>query len=185
MVSVIDRAQLVVLQQLGEFPRIDAIILTAFLQQSIAARIADYESRDAGLQQVVQPGGPGSFFESDMHVSMQPFHKLQDRARFRLDDSFHHNLAGSIPDRHRNAFLVHVHADIFSAASHKRVFLSGWFVASTQTLLQKGHPLYCVTGMGWRGKSRGRWGNQVSKRATLIWKPTRPPIRESSAKRGN
>src|SRR5437899_3417541 len=80
-----------------------------------------------------------------MYISAQPFDKLQDRARFRLDDSFHHNLAGSIPDRHRNAFLVHVHTDIFSAASHKRVFLSGWFVASTQTLLQKGHPLYCVS----------------------------------------
>jgi hypothetical protein len=36
-------------------------------------------------------------------------------------------------------FLVHVHADIF-CASHKRVFLSGWFEASTQTLLQKGRP---------------------------------------------
>jgi hypothetical protein len=24
-------------------------------------------------------------------------------------------------------FLVHIHADIFSAVSHKRVFLSGWF----------------------------------------------------------
>ena len=46
--------------------------------------------------------------------------------------------AGSIPDRDRDAFLMHVHADIFTAATHKRVLLSGWFVVSTQTLLQKG-----------------------------------------------
>ena len=56
------------------------------------------------------------------------------------DLTFHHDLSDSISDRDRNAFLVHVHADIFSGASHKRVFLSGWFEASTQTLLQKGHP---------------------------------------------
>jgi hypothetical protein len=42
-------------------------------------------------------------------------------------------------------FLVHIHADIFS---HKRVFLSGGFEASTQTLLHKGRPfiLRRVTG---------------------------------------
>jgi hypothetical protein len=38
---------------------------------------------------------------------------------------------------------VHVHADIFGA-SHKRVLLSGGVEANTQTLLQKGRPLYCV-----------------------------------------
>src|ERR1700730_11372326 len=43
--------------------------------------------------------------------------------------TFHHELPGIIPDRNRNAFLVHVHADIFSP-SHKRVFLSGGFEAS-------------------------------------------------------
>jgi hypothetical protein len=40
---------------------------------------------------------------------------------------------------------VHVHADIFSAVSHKRAFLSGWFEASTQTLLQKGRPFYIAS----------------------------------------
>ena len=116
MVSVIDRAQLVVVQQFGQLPRIDAVILVAFLQQSIAARIADHQFRDVGLQQVVQPGGPGSFFKRDMHVSTQPIDKLQNRARFRLDDAFHHDLPGSISDRDRNTFLVHIHADIFGAS---------------------------------------------------------------------
>jgi hypothetical protein len=35
---------------------------------------------------------------------------------------------------------MYVQADIFTVASHKRVLLSGWFVVSTQTLLQKGRP---------------------------------------------
>jgi hypothetical protein len=35
---------------------------------------------------------------------------------------------------------VNIHADIFNGASHKRVFLSGRFETSTQTLLHKGHP---------------------------------------------
>jgi hypothetical protein len=38
------------------------------------------------------------------------------------DDTFHY-LSGSIHDRARNTFLLHVHTDIFGA-SHKRVFLS-------------------------------------------------------------
>ena len=71
MVSVIDRAQLVVLQQFGELPRIHTIILIAFLQQSISPRIANHESGDVGFQQVVQPGGPGSLFEGEVYVSTQ------------------------------------------------------------------------------------------------------------------
>jgi hypothetical protein len=89
--------------------------LTAFLQQSVSARIANHQFRHVGLQQVVQPGGPGSFFKGDMHVSAQPIDKLQDQVRFRLDDAFHDYLAGSISDRDRNAFLVHIHADILFA----------------------------------------------------------------------
>src|SRR5450755_1631951 len=64
-----------------------------------------------------------------------------------LDHAFHHQLSSSIPNCNRNAFFMHVHADIFSA-SHKRVFLSGGFEVSTQTLLHKGRPfiLRRVTG---------------------------------------
>ena len=50
MVSVIDGTQLVVVQQIGQLPRIDAVILIAFLQQSISAWIAHYHFRDVGLQ---------------------------------------------------------------------------------------------------------------------------------------
>jgi hypothetical protein len=69
VVSVIDRAQLVVVQQFGQLPGIDAVILVAFLQQSIAAWIADHHFRDMGLQQVVQPGRPGSLLKGNVHVS--------------------------------------------------------------------------------------------------------------------
>src|ERR1700757_5167468 len=142
MVSVVDRAQLVVLQQFGELARINAIILIAFLQQSVSPRIANYQLGDVGFQQVVQPGGPSPFLEGDVYLSTQSINKLQDHARFGLDDAFHRDLAGSIPDRDRNAFLVHVHTDIFTASHKKVVLLSGWFGISTKTLLQKGAPLY-------------------------------------------
>jgi hypothetical protein len=69
------------------------------LQQSIAARIANQQFRDTGFQEVVQPGGPGTFLKGHLHVSAQPIEKLQNGVRFRLDDTFHHDLAGSIPDR--------------------------------------------------------------------------------------
>src|SRR6266404_368369 len=95
------------------------------------------------FQQIVQPGGRGSFFERDIQVSAQSIEKLQNHAGFRFDHAFHHDLSGSIHDRDRNTFLMHVHADIFGA-SHKRVFLSGGVEPNTQNLLQKGRPLYCV-----------------------------------------
>jgi hypothetical protein len=115
-----DRAQLVVVQQFGQLPGVNAVILVAFLQQGIPTRIADQHFPDMGLQKVVQPGRPGSFLKRDLHVSAQPSDKLQNHARFRFDDTFHHDLSGIIPDSYRNAFLMNVHADIFSA-SHKGV----------------------------------------------------------------
>ena len=95
MVSVIDRAQLVVVQQFGQLPGIHAVILVAFLQQGIPTRIADHHFCDMRLQQVVQPGGPGSFLKRNLHVSAQPVDKLQDHAGLRLDHAFHHDLPGS------------------------------------------------------------------------------------------
>src|SRR6516165_7936719 len=142
MVSVIHRAQLVVLQQFGQLARIHAIILIAFFQQSISPRIANYQFADVALQQVVQPGGPGSFLEGDVHLSTQPINKLQDHAGFGLDDTFDHDLAGRIPDRDRDAFLMYVHTDILTAAGHNRVcsFQDGLW--DNQTLHEKGPPFY-------------------------------------------
>jgi hypothetical protein len=61
VVSVIDRAELVQIQKVGQLACIHAIILVAVLQQSVPSWIADHQLRDMRLQQVVQPGGPGSF----------------------------------------------------------------------------------------------------------------------------
>src|SRR5215469_2978663 len=49
MVSMVYGAQLVVLQQFGQLPRIDAIILIAFFQQSISPRIANDQFADVGF----------------------------------------------------------------------------------------------------------------------------------------
>jgi hypothetical protein len=58
-------------------------------------------------------------------LSAESIKKLQNGVRLCLDDTFHDDLAGSIPDRHRNAFLVHIHPDIFNIASHKGRSSSG------------------------------------------------------------
>src|SRR5713226_9262168 len=65
------------------------------------------------FQQVVQPGGRGSFFKRDLQVSAQPIDKRQNHAGLRFDDAFHHDLSSTIHHRNGNAFLVHIHADIF------------------------------------------------------------------------
>jgi len=49
---VIDGAEKIRAQQLGEFPRIDAIAFVADFQQRIPARIAGQHSRDMRLEQV-------------------------------------------------------------------------------------------------------------------------------------
>jgi len=65
--------------------------------------------RDVRFQQVIQPGGRGSFFERALQVSAQPIDKLQNHARFCLDDAFHHDLSCTIPHRNRNAYILRCH----------------------------------------------------------------------------
>ena len=85
------------------------------LQQGILARIAHHDFRDVRLDQVVQPGGRGSFLEGDVQLSAQPAEKLQNQGGVGLDHAFHDDLAGRIQDRDRDAFLVHIQADILRA----------------------------------------------------------------------
>jgi TolB-like protein len=108
VLSVIDRLQLVEVQQFGQLACIDAVTLVAFFQQRIAARIAHHHLRDARLQQVVQPGGPGSFFKGHVQTAAQATNKLQNRFGFRFQDRFHHQLAGRIQNRHRDRCLVNI-----------------------------------------------------------------------------
>ena len=103
MLAVIDRSEMIEAQQLGQSASIDFFALVALAHGLVLSRIAYVR-----IQQVVQPSGPGSFFNSDLHVSAQPIDKLQSHAGFGLNNTFHHHLAGSISDRNRNAFLVHI-----------------------------------------------------------------------------
>jgi hypothetical protein len=45
--------ELIGVQQLGQFLRIDPITLAAILQQGVSSRIADYQMADVRLQQVM------------------------------------------------------------------------------------------------------------------------------------
>src|SRR6266403_18454 len=97
------------------------------------------------LQQVVQPGGPGSFFKRDLQLSTQPVDKVQNDVRFGLDHAFHHDLSSSIPDRNRNTFLVHIHADIFSA-DHKGAPPLERLSEALKPYSTRGALLYCRVG---------------------------------------
>ena len=122
MLSVIDRLELVAAQQISQLPCVDAVTLVAVVQQGILARIAHHDFRDVRLDQVVQPGGRRSFLKGDLQVPAQATKKLQNRARFGLDHTFHNDPAGSIPDRDGDAFLVDIQADILRAIHVGRSF---------------------------------------------------------------
>ena len=72
---VIDRAELVHVQPVGQLACIDPVILVPL--SAIIPRIAHHEFRYMRLQQVVQPGGPGSFFKGDLQLSTKPVDKVQ------------------------------------------------------------------------------------------------------------
>jgi hypothetical protein len=50
----------------GQLPRINPIALAAFFQQSISAGIAHHKLGDVRLDEVIQPGSPRAFFQSDV-----------------------------------------------------------------------------------------------------------------------
>ena len=53
MLTVINRVELVQVQQFGQFARIDAVILIPVFQQGILARIADHHACNVRLEQIV------------------------------------------------------------------------------------------------------------------------------------
>src|SRR5258708_27120737 len=67
--SVIDRFEMLEAQQFGQLAGVNLVTLAALFQQSILTRITHQHFRDMRLQQVIQPGCPGSFFEGDMQIS--------------------------------------------------------------------------------------------------------------------
>src|SRR5271155_4304160 len=64
-------------QQLSQSAGIDLVTLVAFPHGGILSRIAHHQFRHVRFQQVVQPGGRGSFFKRDLQVAAQPIDKLQ------------------------------------------------------------------------------------------------------------
>jgi len=96
---VIDGPEKIGAQQLGKLPRINTITFVADFQQRILPRIADQDLRDMGLEQIVQPGGAGAFFEAHMQAAAQTVDKLENGCRFRFEDGLHHQLAGGIQNR--------------------------------------------------------------------------------------
>ena len=66
-----------------------------------------------GLQQVIQPGRPGSFFEDDAQISAKPVDELQKGTRLGLDDALHHDFAEGVPHRYRSTFRIMPHAALY------------------------------------------------------------------------
>src|SRR6266851_5161381 len=71
-------------------------------------RITDQHLRDVRLEQVVQPGRAGAFFEGHMQAATQAVDNLQKGSRFRLEDGLHHQLAGGIQNRCGDRCLMNI-----------------------------------------------------------------------------
>ena len=111
----------------------------AFPHGGILSRIAHHQFRHVRFQQVIQPGGRGSFFKRDLQISAQPIDKTAELCSL--------SSRSRIPSR---SFLLHsspqskcfpcAHPCRYTFCYPGRAFLSVGVEASTQTLLQKGRP---------------------------------------------
>ena len=72
MFTVIDGVEMIEAQQFGQPARVDLVTLVAFFHGGILSRIAHHQFRHVRFQQVIQPGGRGSFFKRDVQISAQP-----------------------------------------------------------------------------------------------------------------
>jgi hypothetical protein len=129
-------------QQLGQLSCVSLVAFVSIIQQSILLWIAHYDFRHMGLQQVIQPCGPGSFLKRHMHVSAQPQDKLQNGARLRFEDGLLHQLSTGIYDGNRNRFFVNIHANIFRAIHCG--FAPFALGPTLKTYLKRGAPLQCT-----------------------------------------
>src|SRR5947207_10122658 len=90
------------------------------------------------LEQIVEPGRPGAFFEGHGQSSTQSCKELQNGSGFGFQDGFHDYLALSIHHRYADGCLMHVQPNILFTAHKGAPFVGG--VACAHNLLQKGHP---------------------------------------------
>src|SRR5947207_6183276 len=90
------------------------------------------------LEQIVEPGRPGAFFEGHGQSSTQSCKELQNGSGFGFQDGFHDYLALSIHHRYADGCLMHVQPNILFTAHKGAPFVGG--VACAHNLLQKGRP---------------------------------------------
>jgi hypothetical protein len=65
----------------------------------------------------MQPGGASSFFTGHVQTAAQAADKLQNRFGFHFEDSFHHQIAGSIPNGRRDRCLMNIQPNILGINS--------------------------------------------------------------------
>src|SRR5579872_2443479 len=90
------------------------------------------------LQQIVEPGGTGAFFEGHQQAALQPGKELQNGGRPGLQDGFHHQLAGRVLNRDGNRCLVNIQTDILFAVHEGAPFVGCGAMRSQPT--PKGRP---------------------------------------------
>src|SRR5437773_8863859 len=90
------------------------------------------------LEQIVEPGRPGAFFEGHRQSAAQSCKELQNGCGFGFQDGFHDYLALSIHHRYGDGCLMNVQPNILFTVHKGAPFVGG--VACAHNLLQKGRP---------------------------------------------
>src|SRR6266567_5392176 len=75
------------------------------------------------LEQIVEPGSPSSFFESDRQSSAQSGKEFQNGCGFRFQDRFHDYLALGIHHRYRDRCLMNIETNILFAVHEGAPFV--------------------------------------------------------------
>src|ERR1700680_2896601 len=110
------------------------------------------------VEQIVQPGGPGSFLEGHRQSSAQARKELKNGRRFGLEDGFHDQLTGGIPHRDHDGCLMNVEPNILFTVHKGAPFVSD--DVNHHNLLQQVAPFYnAITwwSLGWLGWVRLIW----------------------------
>ena len=90
--AVIDRVNLVQIQQLGQLARIFTVVVVSNSQQGIFTRITNHHFPNVGFQKIVQPGGTSSFFKRHVQAAAQATNKLENGFSFRFENGLHHQV---------------------------------------------------------------------------------------------
>src|SRR6266481_339990 len=139
------------------------------------------------LEQIVEPGRPGAFFEGHGQSSTQSRQELQNGCGFGFQDGFHDYLALRIHHRYADRCLMNVEPNILFTV-HKGAPFPRWW-CDNHNLLQEGRPFI----MRLRQQLRKAAGDQFLRRlqryspnaaieppAIKITDPNQPMCRESS-----